>query len=361
MNLFLISLLALYPNGFFGAGPSSASDAGMMLEQGVLAVEYNPAGLAWVDSLEVGVAAEGLFAYNLVAIAYKYLDYPFAASFQKNINTWGFSLGGGYLIRPMATGAGFSAFFDTLRRRQDFSLRAGIQWRDYVGVSLGPRLWTAEDTAHLSALAQIGTAVPIPIPDFEGLEFLAGAAAEIAPACFRAGGGFAYEPWEGLRIQTLVSTEEWGAGLLLDNVDDRGGIWVRKEFPEQGGETPWQFGISYVRNLRSESTREVIVYRNLPGRVDTVYVPQDEAVTRDTSSSVVSSPDVRKKQERLMAKANRYYAAENYEAALEAWRGVVALDSSSDLAVRAKQDIKEVTALIETLQRIRSGRGNKPQ
>jgi tetratricopeptide (TPR) repeat protein len=73
----------------------------------------------------------------------------------------------------------------------------------------------------------------------------------------------------------------------------------------------------------------------------------------------VVSSEVRKKQEHLMAQANRYYAAERYEDALATWREVIDLDPSSDLAARAKEDIKEVTALIETLERIRSGRGDK--
>ena len=151
-----------------------------------------------------------------------------------------------------------------------------------------------------------------------------------------------------------------GAGLLLDNLDDRGGLWIRKGFMEE----TWRFGIAYVRNVRPRRTREVVVYRNLPGRVDTVYLTEAEPVDQDTTTHVVS-PDVRRKQERLMAQANRYYAAQHYEDAIAAWREVIRLDPSSDLAARAREDIKEVTALIETLERIRSSRGrttrSKPQ
>lgn len=359
MSKLLVLLVITYPNGWFGTGPASASDAGMMLEQGVFAVEYNPSGLAWLDSLEVGVAAEGLFRYNLVGVAYKYQDWPLALSLHKDIHDWGFSLGAGYLTPPLAMGGGFSASFDTLGHDQTFSLRFGLQWREYVGLSLGPELWNAQDTGHLSVMVQVGVAVPIPIPQVEGLDFLAGAAGEIGPPYFRIGGGLAYEPFEGIKVQTVVTTEEWGAGLLLDNVDDRGGLWVRKGF----GEETWRFGIAYVRNVHLQKTREVIVYRNLPGRVDTVYLTEAEFVDEDTTTRVIS-PEARKKQERLMAKANRYYAAQRYEDAIAAWREVIELDPSNDLAVRAREDIKEVTALIETLERIRSGRGrtrSKPQ
>lgn len=66
-----------------------------------------------------------------------------------------------------------------------------------------------------------------------------------------------------------------------------------------------------------------------------------------------------------MAQANRYYAAQHYEDAIAAWREVIRLDPSSDLAARAREDVEEVTALIETLERIRSSRGrttrSKPQ
>jgi len=360
MSILLALLLVSYPNGWFGTGPASASDAGMMLEQGVFAVEYNPSGLAWLDSLQVGVAAEGLFRYNLAGVAYRYQDWPLAASVHKNIHDWGFSLGAGHLTRPLAMGGAFSASFDTLGHDQTFSLRFGLQWREYVGLSLGPKLWNARDTGHLSVIAQVGAAVPIPIPQVEGLDFLVGAAGEIGPPHFRIGGGLAYEPFEWIKIQSVVTTEEWGAGLLLDNADDRGGLWVRKGFMEE----TWRFGIAYVRNVRAQRTREVIVYRNLPGRVDTVYLTEAEPVDQDTATHVVS-PDVRRKQERLMAQANRYYAAQHYEDAIAAWREVIRLDPSSDLAVRAREDIKEVTALIETLERIRSGRGrttrSKPQ
>jgi len=44
---------------------------------------------------------------------------------------------------------------------------------------------------------------------------------------------------------------------------------------------------------------------------------------------------------------------------------VIQLDPSNDLAARAREDVEEVTALIETLERIRSSRGrttrSKPQ
>ena len=361
MSILLALFLVSYPNGWFGTGPASASDVGMMLEQGVFAVEYNPAGLAWLDSLQVGVAAEGLFRYNLAGVAYRYQDWPLAASVHKNIHDWGFSLGAGHLRRPLAMGGALSASFDTLGHDQTFSLRFGLQWREYVGLSLGPKLWNAQDTGHLSVMAQVGAAVPIPIPQVEGLDFLVGAAGEIGPPHFRIGGGLACEPFEGIKIQSVVTTEEWGAGLLLDNLDDRGGLWVRKGFMEEH----WRFGIAYVRNVRPRRTREVIVYRNLPGRVDTVYLTEAEPVDQDTTTHVVS-PDVRRKQERLMGKANRYYAAQHYEDAIAAWREVIRLDPSSDLAARAREDIKEVTALIETLERIRSSRGgargrDKPQ
>jgi len=352
MSVCLLLALLAYPYGWFGPGPASTSDAGMMLEKGVFALDYNPSGLAWIDSLEVGAAAEGLFSYNLFGAAYKYEDWPMAASVHHTTHATGFCIGAGYLYRPLAAGAAFSASFDTLKE-QTFSLRAGLQWGEYVGLAVGPRLWTAADTAHVGFLGQVGAAVPV----IEGLDFLLGGAAEFGPPHFRIGGGLAYEPFSGFVIESLVSTEEWGAGLILDNVDDRGGFWVRRAFEEGSA---WQFGLAYVRNIRGEQIHEVVVYRNLPPRVDTVYVTQAEPPPKDTTVHVVS-PDVRKKQERLMAKANRYYAQERYEDALAVWREVVELDPSSDLAVRAREDIRDVTALMETLERIRSGRGGKSQ
>ena len=361
MKVFLTIILVAYPNGLFGIGPASSSDAGMMLEQGLFAVEYNPSGLAWLDSLEVGLSAGELFGYNLagvalVGIAYNYQDWPLALSLHKNANNWGFSLAGAQLLRPLALGGGFSASFDTLRHEQMFSLRGGIQWREYAGFAIGPKFWTAQDTSHLSVMAQVGAAVPIPIPGVEGLDLLVGAASEFGPPAFRIGSGLAFEPIAGLKLQSVVTTQEWGAGILLGSLDDRGGIWVRKGF-EQGA--PWQVGIAYTRNVRSTAEREIVVYRNLPGRVDTVYLTEREPVSEDTVTTThVVSSEVRKQQERLMAQANRFYAAERYEDALATWREVIELDPSSDHAARAKEDIKEVTALIETLERIR---GKKPQ
>jgi hypothetical protein len=361
MKVFLTLILTAYPNGFFGVGPASSSDAGMMLEQGLFAVEYNPSGLAWLDSLEVGLSAGELFGYNLAGVAlvgaaYNFQGWPLALSFSKNANNWGFSLAGARLLRPLALGTGFSAWFDTLRHEQIFSLRGGIQWREYAGFAIGPRLWTAQDTSHLSVMAQIGAAVPIPIPGIEGLDLLAGAASEFGPPAFRIGSGLAFEPITGLKLQSFVSTQEWGAGILLGSLDDRVGVWIRKEF-EEG--TPWQVGIAYTRNVRSTAEREVVVYRNVPGRVDTVYLTERESATEDTVTTThVVSSEVRRQQERLMAQANRFYAAERYEDALATWRQVIELDPSSDHAARAKEDIKEVTALIETLERIR---GKKPQ
>ncbi len=348
MSILVALSLFTYPFGLFGLGPASGSDAGMMLEQGIFALEYNPAGLAWIDSIEGGISAESLFVYNLVGVAYKYKNWPIAASVHHTPQTTGFSLGSGYLNRPLALGGAFGASFGR-NEQQNLSLRFGLQWREYIGLALGPRLWLAQDTAHLSGMVQIGASVPI----IEGLKFLAGASAQILPASFRASGGLAYEPFSFLRVQSVVATDGWGACIILSSGDDRGGIWVQKDFDEG---TAWNLGLSYVRSVRLGRVKEVVHYRNLPARVDTVYILQTKPVNID--STKVVSPDVRRKQEQLMAKANRLYAEERYEEALVVWKEVVQLDPSSDLAARANEDIKDVSSLIETLNRIRSG---KPQ
>ncbi len=177
MNVFVVLSLFAYPFGLFGLGSASGSDAGMMLEQGIFALEYNPAGLAWIDSIEGGGSAESLFVYNLVGVAYKYKNWPVAASVHHTPQTTGFSLGSGYLNRALALGGAFGASFGR-NLEQNLSLRFGIQWREFVGLALGPRLWLAQDTAHLSGMVQIGASVPI----IEGLKFLAGASAQILPA-----------------------------------------------------------------------------------------------------------------------------------------------------------------------------------
>lgn len=348
MNVIIQMILFSYPFGLFGVGPACGSDAGMMLEKGVFALEYNPSGLAWVDSIEAGVAAEGLFAYNLVGFSYNYRGWPAAVSVHHNTQTTGFSIGAGNLRLPLALGAAFGASFESANSESNYSLRAGLQWREYVGLALGPRLWLAPDTAHLSGMIQIGASVPV----VEGLKFLAGASAEVAPVAFRAGGGLAYDPFLFLRVESVVATDGWGAGVVLKSENDRGGVWVNKGFSSE----PWRFGISYIRDVQSPKVKEVVVFRNLPQRVDTVYISKTTPVVKDTSKVV--SPDVRRRQEQLMAKANRYYAEERYEEALAVWKEVVQLDPGSDLGVRASEDIKDVTALIETLNKIRTG---KPQ
>ncbi len=352
MTFFLQLLLVAYPNGFFGVTPSASSDAGMMTVKGIFAAEYNPAGLTWIDSLEIGVAGSGLFSYSMVGAAYRFRGWPLALSIHNTGNFAGFLLAGSYLQAPMSMGASLSASFelgDREDKEQHLSMRFGFQWRDYVGISIGPRLWIEPDTVYVDGLAQIGTSIPV----VEDLDILLGAAAYIAPSRFRAGGGVAYSPFGGaLRIESVLSTDGWGFGVKFDNIDDRVGAWVRKGF---GADTLWRFGLSYVRNLRSSRIREVTVFRNLAPRIDTVYVSVD---TSKTNSHVVtnSSPAVRKKQEQLMAKANKLYAKERYEEALVVWEEVVKLDSLSDLAARAREDIAQVQALIETLERIRSGK-----
>lgn len=360
MNALLLILIS-YPNGLFGPGPASSSDAGMMLEQGVFAVDYNPSGLAWLDTLEVGVAAEGFFRYNLLGAAYRYRDWATSASVHKGDTNWGFSAGSGYLFHPMAVGVAFSASFDTTRHENTFSLRSGLQWRNYVGLCVTPKLWRDRrmtssdtfDTFHIRVLNQIG----VSIPTIEGLDVLMGGSFETGPPEFTIGGGVAYEPLPGVKVQSYISLEHWGAALLLGTQNDHGGLWVRRGISEP--DTFWSIGLAYVRSVHRIPVRLDTVFRNIPERVDTVYITHEIATPENNDTTRVSSPDVRKEQEKLMIRADQLYAAERYQEAIDTWRQVVKLDPSSDLAARARQDIEEVTALLETLERIRQGK--KPQ
>lgn len=353
MNIILTLSIITYPYGYFGVGPSSGSDAGMMLEQGMFALEYNPAGLAWVDSLEAGVATEGLFTYNLVGVVYNYLSWPVGASFNRSNRSLGFSLGAGYLLYPLALGGAFSACFDTVSDTQSLSLQAGLQWREYVGTSLIPILGINQGNLEFRVQIQAGASIPI----FKGLRIPLGGMVEVPSGQFRIGGGVAYEPFRWLTLQSTATSDDWQAGVLFKDDYDKGGIWVRKGFSDA---EPWQVGLSYTRSLQPHKISEVVVYRNLPPRVDTVYLTEEKPPQRDTVRSTVPA-DARRKQEQLMAKANQLYTAQRYEEALETWREVVRLDPSSDLAARAREDIEDVTALIETLERIRSGRDDKPK
>lgn len=352
MNFVLAALIVTYPYGYFGAGASSASDAGMMLEKGVFALEYNPAGLAWVDSIEVGVAAEGLFTYNLVGVLYKYLSWPVGVSFHRSNRSAGFSLGAAHLLYPLALGGAFTACFDTVSDTQSLCLRGGLQWREYVGTSLIPILRIGQDDLDFKVMLEAGASIPV----IYGLSIPIGGMVEVPSGRFRIGGGATYEPFRWLRVQTVVTTDDWQAGVLIQGDYDRGGLWVRKGFSDT---EPWQFGISYTRSIQPQKISEVVVYRNLPARVDTVYLAE-ERPARDTVRSSVPA-EARRRQEQLMAKANQLYTAQRYEEALETWREVVRLDPTSDLAARAREDIEDVTALIETLERIRSGRNDKPR
>ncbi|MBD3286667.1 hypothetical protein GF359_08715 [candidate division WOR-3 bacterium] len=342
MNLALAALLFFYPHGFFGVMASSGSDAGMMLEKGVFALEYNPAGLGWVDSLQVGVAGEGLFRYYLVGASFKYSDWPLGVSVHHQDSKTGFTIGGSRLTRPFAWGAAFSVSIDSVRG-DTLSLRAGIQWGDYVGLALGPQLSIGNDNIQFSGIAQLGA--EIPIKPVEGLFFLIGTRAEAAPATFGIGGGAAYELFDGLvRFQSVVAIDEWGVGLLLDNVDDKGGIWVRKGFLEED----WQFGLSYVRDLRPEKIQVVEIQKGFPvERVDTVYLPQ-QVETQPVSEEIL------KRQDELMAKANRLYVAGEFEEAIGVWNKVVNLAPSTDLGKLARKNIRDVEALLKTLENMDS-------
>lgn len=357
MNIILSLILFTYPHGFFGTGPASGSDAGMMIEHGIFALEYNPSGLGWIDTLEVGVASHGLFSYNLVGFSYKYLDWPVAASVHYSDTSLGFSLGGAYrVMEPLSLGAAFTTSFDTPDSSAALSVRLGTQWRQYAGVSVTPRLWlgqtwAGEDTASFNAVLQFGVSIPV----IYDISILAGGLVEIPPRYFRIGAGVSYEPVKWFKAQTVATTEDWAAGLMLSTRADRGGIWVRKPYAE---DTPWYIGLSYVRVVDfSYSAPDTIYrYRNLPARVDTVFVPEANTTTTTTTTHTVS-PEIRKRQEQLMARANQLYTAQRYEEAIAVWNEVIALDPYSDLAARARQDIADVQALLETLERIRTGRG----
>jgi hypothetical protein len=354
MNSLIILFLLATPSGFFGAGPSSASDEGMSMEKGIFSLEYNPAGLAWVDSMEIGVSAQGLFAYNLVGIAYRYLDWPIGVSVHHAPDTTGFSIGSGYLGEPLGLGGALTVAFNQRgeNNEQNIDLRFGLQWRNYIGFSIGPHMWIGQDTVHFSGLTQVGAEIPV----IDQLSILAGGAFGLGPVSYRVGGGIAFKPFDFLKIQSLVSTQEWGAAVILDNLTDRLGVWMRKEFPPEGQSTPWLFGLSYTRNIRPESVREVVVYKALPPRIDTVFIAkQVEATPVENGGTPVVSAEILQKQDKLMAKANRYYAGDKYEQAIEVWNQVVALAPSTDLAKLAQKNIRDVTALLETMQKIRSG------
>ncbi|MBN2378341.1 hypothetical protein JXM67_00865 [candidate division WOR-3 bacterium] len=346
MNVLVALLVFGYPHGYFGVMGSSASDAGMALEKGLLAMEYNPGGLAWVDSLEFGFAGEGLFSYGLVGVSFKYAGWPVGVSIHHYNTTTGFTLAGSHLNGPFAWGGAFTTSIDSVRA-DTLSLRAGIQWGDYVGLVIGPQLEINQGVFHFSGSGRIGAQIPI-LPDY-GLYTLVGGRMDMAPVGFDVCGGLAYEAFEGfLRIQSVVGIDEWGAGLILDNIDDRGGIWVRKGFTEQD----WRFGVYYVRNVRPEQIREVVIHKTLPPRVevrvDTVYITE-EAVT-----PAQVPEEVQAKQDELMAKANRLYVAGKFKEAIAVWDEVYKLAPSTDLAKLALKNKRDVEALLETLNKMDS-------
>lgn len=346
MNIIVALLVLSYPHGYFGVMASSGADAGMMLEKGAFALEYNPAGIAWVDSLEVGVASEGLFSYFLVGGVLKYKDWPVGISIHHQNTTTGFTLGVSHLNRPFAWGGALTVSLDSVQG-QTLSLRGGIQWGDYVGLCISPQLWINQGAFHFSGKGQIGAEIPI-VP-LDGLYVLVGGGADVAPSHFSIGGGAAYEAFDGLlRVQSVVSTEEWGVGLILDNIDDRGGIWVRKGFLEEN----WQFGLSYVRNARPERIREVVVHKTLPPRVevDTVYIVQEEI----SNGSLYVSQETLQKQDELMAKANRLYVSGRFKEAIAVWDEAYRLAPSTDLAKLAQKNKRDVQALLETLNKMDS-------